>query len=96
MPKISITSITDLNVFVKYLPISVDTTTKNSEYKTILAKPHTFMFNVCREQRKEIDWLERGSPAHKVLMDHIRSSNFKEQLKLGTVPACSVLHQKVN
>ena len=49
MPKISITSITDLNVFVKYLPISVDTTTKNSEYKTILAKPHTFMFNMFVE-----------------------------------------------
>ena len=33
----------------------------------------------------DIDWLGWGSPAHKVLSDHIWSDQFEEQLKLGNI-----------
>lgn len=36
---------------------------------------------VSREDTDEIMWLERESPAHKILCDYVRSPNFLGQLK---------------
>ena len=41
----------------------------------------TLMIN--RTQNDAIEWLEKGGPAHKVLLNHIQGDNFLQQLLLG-------------
>ena len=38
---------------------------------------------INRTQNDAIEWLEKGGPAHKVLLNHIQGDNFLQQLLLG-------------
>ena len=37
----------------------------------------------CSPTKDEIQWLEKGSAAHQVLVEHVQGDNFKQQLTLG-------------
>ena len=37
----------------------------------------------CSPTKDQIHWLEKGSAAHQVLVEHVQGDNFKQQLTLG-------------
>ena len=37
----------------------------------------------CSPTKDQIQWLEQGSAAHQVLVEHVQGDNFKQQLTLG-------------
>ena len=41
------------------------------------------MYLPCSPTKGEIQWLDKGSPAHRVLVEHVQGDNFKQQLTLG-------------
>ena len=49
----------------------------------LFRSPNQIDSNRCRDISDQIQWLERDSPAHRVLCEHIRSENFLSQLRLA-------------